>query len=45
MVWVKVDPQLAPLRADPRFHDLVRRTNMTPMTIATSPRQDRQQTH
>jgi predicted Zn-dependent protease len=38
MMWVKVDPQLAPLRADPRFHDLVRRMNMMPMKIATSPR-------
>ena len=38
MVWVKVDPQLAPLRADARFHDLVRRMNMTPMKIVTSSR-------
>jgi len=38
MVWVKVDPQLAPLRADPRFHDLVRRMNMTPVKVAASPR-------
>jgi tetratricopeptide (TPR) repeat protein len=43
MMWVKVDPQLATLRADPRFHDLLRRMNMTPMTMATSPRQERQQ--
>ncbi len=38
MVWVKVDPQLAPLRADPRLHDLVRRMNMTSMKIVTSSR-------
>jgi DNA-binding winged helix-turn-helix (wHTH) protein/Tfp pilus assembly protein PilF len=38
MMWVKVDPQLAPLRADPRFHDLVRRMHMTPVKIATSTR-------
>ena len=38
MVWVKVDPQLAPLRADARFHDLVRRMNMTSMKIVTSSR-------
>lgn len=38
MLWVKVDPQLAALRTDPRFHDLVRRMNMTPTKIATLPR-------
>ena len=38
MVWVKVDPQLAPLRADPRLRDLVRRMNMTSMKIVTSSR-------
>jgi DNA-binding winged helix-turn-helix (wHTH) protein/Tfp pilus assembly protein PilF len=38
MMWVKVDPQLASLRTDPRFHDLVRRMNMTPLRIATSSR-------
>jgi hypothetical protein len=38
MMWVKVDPQLAPLRADPRFHDLVRRMHMAPVNIATSTR-------
>ena len=34
MVWLKVDPLLAPLRNDPRFHDLVRRMNM-PTKIAS----------
>jgi hypothetical protein len=30
MVWVRVDPLLAPLRGDPRFQDLVRRMNFPP---------------
>jgi tetratricopeptide (TPR) repeat protein len=28
MVWLKLDPRLAPLRADPRFQDLVRRMKL-----------------
>jgi TolB-like protein/Tfp pilus assembly protein PilF len=35
MVWMKIDPLLAPLRADPRFQDLVRRMNM-PTKVASS---------
>ena len=34
MVWVKVDPLLAPLRSDPRYQDLVRRMNF-PAKIAS----------
>jgi TolB-like protein/DNA-binding winged helix-turn-helix (wHTH) protein/Tfp pilus assembly protein PilF len=34
MVWLKVDPLLAPLRTDPRFHSLVKRMNMPPVTRA-----------
>jgi len=35
MVWIKVDPLLAPLRGDPRFDEIVRRMNM-PTKIASS---------
>ena len=35
IVWLKIDPRLAPLHNDPRFHDLVRRMNM-PTKIASS---------
>ena len=36
MVWVKVDPLLAPLRGDPRFQDLVRRMNMPAKVTSAS---------
>jgi TolB-like protein/DNA-binding winged helix-turn-helix (wHTH) protein/Tfp pilus assembly protein PilF len=35
IVWIKVDPLLAPLRGDPRFDEIVRRMNM-PTKIASS---------
>jgi DNA-binding winged helix-turn-helix (wHTH) protein/tetratricopeptide (TPR) repeat protein len=38
MVWLKVDPQLAPLHGDPRFGDLLRRMNIPFKAVVTSAR-------